>query len=103
MDIHSFFGGSASSSVASSSTHMEKGSNCSDSDSDIAEPPSKKACRELIQPSTKKRKYSKNWENEFSWLVRDEDCREHHTVNRRCLGHKTVPELEESYIENESS
>ena len=42
MDITSFFVTSASSSVASSSTHMEKGSNCSDSDSDIALPPSKK-------------------------------------------------------------
>ena len=51
--------------------HTEKGSNCSDSD--VVEPPSKKACRELIQPSTTKRKYSKNWENEFSWLVYDED------------------------------
>ena len=70
MDISSFFGASTSSSVASSSTHMEKGSNC---DSDIAEPPSKKACTELIQPLTTKRKYSKNWENEFSWLVCVED------------------------------
>ena len=43
MDIRSFFGASTFSSVASSSTHMGKGSNCSDSDSDIAEPPSKKA------------------------------------------------------------
>ena len=59
MDIHSFFGASTSSSVESSSTHMEKGSNCSDSDSDIAEPPPKKACRDLIQLSTMKRKYSK--------------------------------------------
>ena len=59
-----------STSVASSSTHMEKGSNCSDSDSDIAEPPSKMACRELIRTSTKK---GKNWKNEFSWLVYDED------------------------------
>ena len=49
---------------------MEKEANCSDSD--IAEPPSKKACRELIQPSTTKRKYSKNWEKESSWLVCDE-------------------------------
>ena len=73
MDIHSFFGASTSSSVASSSTHMEKGSSCSDSNSDFAEPPSKKACGELIQPLTTKRKYSKNWENEFSWLVYDED------------------------------
>ena len=74
MDILSiFFGASPSSSVESSSTYTEKGSNCSDSDSDIAELPSKKACRELIQPSTMKRKYSKNWENEFSWLVYDED------------------------------
>ncbi len=46
MDIHSFFG--ASSSVASSSTDTETGSNCSDSDSGIAEPPSMKACRELF-------------------------------------------------------
>ena len=68
-DICSFFGASTSSSVASSSTNTEKGSNCSD----IAEPPSKKVCRELIQPSKTKRKYSKNWENEFSWLVYDED------------------------------
>ena len=52
---------------------MEKGTNCSDSNSDIAEPPSMKACRELIQPSTTERKYSKNWEKEFSWLVYDED------------------------------
>ena len=73
MDICSFFRASTSSSFASSSTHTEKGSNCSDSDSDIAEPPSKKICRELIQPSTMKRKYSKNWKNEFSWLVCDED------------------------------
>ena len=71
MDIRSFFGASKSSNVVSSSTYMEKGSNCSDSD--IAEPPSKKACRELIHPSTMKRKYSKNWENEFSWLVYDEN------------------------------
>ena len=73
MDIRSFFGASTSSSVASSSTHTEKGSNCSDSDSDIAEPPSKKVCKELIQPSTMKRKYLKTWENEFSWLEYDED------------------------------
>ena len=105
MDIRSFFGAGTSSSVAVSSTHTEKGSNCSDSD--IAEPPSKKACRELIQPSTTKRKYSKNWENEFSWLVYDEDIngaktdhsREHHSAHRRFLGHKTIPELEESYRE----
>ena len=57
MDIHSFFGASTSSSVASSSTHTEKGSNCSDSD--IAEPASKKTCRELIQPSTMKKKILK--------------------------------------------
>ena len=73
MDICSFFGASTSSSVAISSTYTEKGSNCSDFDSDIAEPPSKKACRQLIQPSTMKRKYSKELENEFSWLVYDED------------------------------
>ena len=52
---------------------LKKESNCSDNNSDIAEPPPKKACRELIQPSTMKRKYSKNWENKFSWLVYDED------------------------------
>ena len=56
MDIHSFFGASTSSSVASSCSNMEEGSNCSDSDSDTAKPPSKKACRELVQPSTTKRK-----------------------------------------------
>ena len=49
----------------------KKGSNCSDSD--IAEPPSKKARRELIQPSTTERKYSKKWEKKFSWLLHDED------------------------------
>ena len=93
---------------------MEKGSNCSDSNSDNAEPPSKKACRELIQPSTTKRKYSKNWENEFSWLVYDEDingafCRvfkqtsaESTTQHTGGVWSKTVPELEESYRENES-
>ena len=69
MDVSSFYGASTSSSVASSSTHTEKGSNCSDSNSDIAEPSFKKACSELFQPSTTKRKYSKNWENEFRWLV----------------------------------
>ena len=58
MDIHSFFGASTFSSVASSSTYTKKGSNCSDSDSVIVEPPSKKACKELIWPSTTKRKYS---------------------------------------------
>ena len=68
MDIHSFFEASTSSSVASSSTHIVKGSNCSDSDSDIAEPPSKKACREWTPPSTMNRNYSKNWETKFSWL-----------------------------------
>ena len=71
MDICSYFRGSTSFSVASSSAHTENGSNCYDSD--IAEPPSKKAFRELIQPSTTKRKYSEYWENEFSWLVYDED------------------------------
>ena len=77
---------------------------------------SKKACRELIQSSTTKRKYSKNWENEFSWLVYGEDIngaflqslytnhsRERNTAHRRCLGHKTIPELEESYREIETS
>ena len=44
-----------------------------ESNSDVAEPPSKKACRELIQPSTTKRKYSKKWVNKFSWLLYDED------------------------------
>ena len=53
MDIRSFFGASTYSSVASSSTHTEKGSNCSDFNSDIAEPLSKKACRELIQKKEK--------------------------------------------------
>ena len=56
--------------VASSSPHMDKGSNCSDSDN--AEHPSKKDCGELNQPLTTKKKYSKNWENEFSWLVNNE-------------------------------
>ena len=51
-------------------TKWKKGSNYSDFD--IAEPPSKKPCRELMQPSTMKRKYLKNWKNEFSWLVCDE-------------------------------
>ena len=83
MDIRSFFGASISSFVAS--------------------------CRELIQPSTTKRKYLMNWENEFSWLEYAEDiigafCRdckqttaESATTHRRCLGHKPGPELEESY------
>ena len=71
MDICSFFGASTSSSVASFCARTGKGSNCSGSD--VAEPPSKKAHRELIQPSTTKRKYSKNWGNEFSWLEYDED------------------------------
>ena len=42
---------------------MEKGFNNSDNDSDIAEHPTKKACREIIQYLTMKTKYSKNWEN----------------------------------------
>ena len=105
MDICSFFGAGTFSSVASSSTHTEKGSNCSDSDSNIAEPPSKKACRELIQP-LKWRKYSKNWENEFSWLVYDEDinvafCRRPQQraphITQEVFGSQTIPELEESY------
>ena len=58
MDIRSFFGASTSS-VASSITHTEKMSNCSDSDSNIAEPPSKKARRELNLPSTTKTKILK--------------------------------------------
>ena len=73
MDIHSLFGASTSSSVASSSAHMEKGSNCSDSDSDIAEPSPKKSCRELIQPSDNEEKIIKELENEYSRLVYDED------------------------------
>ena len=52
MDIHSFFGASTPSSVASFSIQKK---DPTDSDSDIAEPPSKKACRELIQPSSLKR------------------------------------------------
>ena len=67
--IFTLFGASTFSSVASSNTSTEKVSNCSYSDSDIPELPSKKACRELIQTSTTKRKYSKNWEKEFSWLA----------------------------------
>ena len=87
MDIHSFFGASTSSTVASSSTHTEKESNCSDSYSDIVEPPSKKACRELIQSSTTKRKYSKNCENEFRWRVHDEDI---NGAFRRVYKHTTA-------------
>ena len=48
MDIHSFFGTRTYSSVASSSTHAGKGSIFSESDSNIAEPSSKKVCREFI-------------------------------------------------------
>ena len=70
MDIQSIFGASTSSSVVSSRTHTEKGSNCSDSN--FAGPPFKKACRELIQTSITKRN-TQSWENQFSWLVYDED------------------------------
>ena len=50
MDLRSFFGASTSS------------SNCSDSDSDIAESPSKKACGELIQPLITEEKILKQLE-----------------------------------------
>ena len=73
MDIRSFFGAGTSSSVSSTSPCRDNESNSSDSDSDHAEPPTKKACREKFRPLASKRKYSKNWEKEFSWLVYDED------------------------------
>ena len=66
MDIRSYFGASTSSSVASSSSCVEEEPNSSDSDSNVAEPAPKQVYRE---PLTTKRKYSKNWEKEFSWLV----------------------------------
>ena len=70
-DIRSFFGHSTSSSVASTSSCREEDSNSSESDT--AKPRIKKACREKFRPLISKRKYSKNWEKEFSWLVYDQD------------------------------
>ena len=64
MDIQSYFGSSASSSASSTSCGAEE----PEPDSDIDEPPSKKTCS-----LTSKRKYSKNWEKQFSWLVYDQD------------------------------
>ena len=66
MDISSFFGTTTSSSVSISSTHTEKGSNCSDSDSDISEPPSKMACKRVDSAFHNEEKILKNWENELA-------------------------------------
>ena len=71
-DIRSFFGASTSSTTASSSLHRDTESHSS-SDSDEPGPPTKKACREKFRSVTSKRKYSKTWEKQFSWLVYDED------------------------------
>ena len=50
-----------------------KDNSSNSSDSEFAEPPSKKACREKFQPLASKRMYSKEWEKELSWLVYNKD------------------------------
>ena len=63
--------------ASSSSQDREPASKFDSSDSELGETesgsPNKKACREKFRPSKSKRKYSKIWEKDFSWLVYDEN------------------------------
>ncbi|XP_065892412.1 zinc finger MYM-type protein 1-like [Dysidea avara] len=58
---------------SSSSKDVEPASDSSDSELDESGPPNKKTCRDKSRPLKSKRKYSKNWEKDFYWLVYDED------------------------------
>ena len=66
VDICFFFAASSSFSVSGTSPCMDNSFNSSDSDSERAEPPSKKACREKFQPLARKRRYSKKLEKELN-------------------------------------
>ena len=63
----------ASTASSSSSKDVESASDSSDSELDESGPPNKKTCREKSRLLKSKRKYSKNWEKDFHWLVYDED------------------------------
>ena len=74
MDIRSYFG--ASTSQAANSSDSED-SRPDSSDPELSPspspPPSKKRCKYRLTGCAK-RKYSKNWEKDYSWLYYDEDC-----------------------------
>ena len=80
MDIRSYFGSTsqASSDAKADSDSEDHGTDSSDPESSPSPPPSKKVCKSsknkrYHRSVSTKRKYSKSWEKDFSWLYYDED------------------------------
>ena len=80
MDIRSYFGSTsqASSDAKADSDSEDHGIDSSDPESSPSPPPSKKVCKSsknkrYHRSVSTKRKYSKSWEKDFSWLYYDED------------------------------
>ena len=80
MDIRSYFGSTsqASSDAKADSDSEDHGTDSSDPESSPSPPPSKKVCKSsknkrYHRSVSMKRKYSKSWEKDFSWLYYDED------------------------------
>ena len=80
MDIRSYFGSTsqASSDAKADSDSEDHGTDSSDLESSPSPPPSKKVCKSsknkrYHRSVSTKRKYSKSWEKDFSWLYYDED------------------------------
>ena len=80
MDIRSYFGSTsqASSDAKADSDSEDHGTDSSDPESSPSPPPSKKVCissknKRYHRSVSTKRKYSKSWEKDFSWLYYDED------------------------------
>ena len=72
MDIRSYFSASSSSIQATTSSANDSESDRSSSESDH-EPPTKQQCTDKTVSLASRRKYSKSWEKQFSWLVYNED------------------------------
>ena len=80
LDIRSYFGSTsqASSDAKADSDSEDHGTDSSDPESSPSPPPSKKVCKSSKNKRyhcsvSTKRKYSKSWEKDFSWLYYDED------------------------------
>ena len=85
MDIRSYFGstsqGSSDAKADSDSNTEDHGTDSSDPESSPSPPPSKKVCKSSKNKRyhhsvSTKRKYSKSWKKDFSWLYYDEDREE---------------------------
>ena len=112
MDIRSYFGSTsqASSDANADSDSEVRGSDSSDPESSPSPPPSKKVCKSsknkrYHRSVSTKRKYSKSWEKNFSWLYYDEDSERSllqdlqaiwnfwSSAYWRGVGHKTLQKL----------